>query len=92
MDMRKFLGNSQAIGAPSVQPNLGTNPGTQVDVGDWTPGFPDTGNNMIMLTTGIYGSTDPDAFVNVITNGPIPPAVQVLYGAPTTAQNNAPQQ
>lgn len=91
MDMTKFLGNSQAIGAPSIQPNLGTNPGTMVDVGDVTPGFPDTGNNMMIMTTGIYGATDPDAFQNVITNGPIPPAVQVLYGAPVQLQNNSPQ-
>lgn len=75
----------------TVQPHPAATGGVNYLVGAWTPGFPPPGVDDEILTTGIWGSDDPLAFVDV-TNWGVPPApVQVQNGgAPEALGNNAP--
>lgn len=87
----QLLGNRKVSMGDTVQPNLAQTGGTSVLMGWLSPLIPAQATTTMPVTSPFYGSTDPDAFINVNTWGVPPYPVAILNGgAPEIAMNNAP--
>jgi hypothetical protein len=90
--MSWLLGSDAVPNGYTVQLHPAQTGGVDYLLGDVTPGQAPPGVFADILTTGVWGSTDPESFINVHDWGVPPAPVQVQGGgAPSVLANNAPK-